>query len=111
MLRLLSFHAADELGAGGDIAPLVGTTHLETATLGAIEGQKIIGLEELIAELGERKAGFEAFLDRVLGHHIIHSDMLAYIADEIKEKIILHPVVVVDNFRAIGGIVEIEEFG
>ena len=84
---------------------------METATFGAIEGQKIISLKELIAELGERKACLEAFLDRVLGHHIIHSDMLAHIADEIKEKIILHPVVVVDNFRAIGGIVEIEEFG
>ena len=35
--------------------------------------------------------------------------MLTHIAYEIEEKVILHPVVVVEDFSAVHGVVEIEE--
>ena len=48
----------------------------------------------------------------VLGHHVVHGDVLAHLAGEVEEGEVLHPVVVVHHF---GGIrllrLEVEELG
>jgi hypothetical protein len=51
---------ADEVGAGGDVAPLLGAADLEFAVEDLAEVAKIVGLKQLVAELGETNAGFAA---------------------------------------------------
>ena len=107
--------AADELGARGDVAPLVGTAELDFAVHGLVEVQKVVALHELVGEFGERHAvalAVETLLDRILGHHIIDRNALADVADEIEERKLLHPVVVVDHDGGVGSVgLEIEQFG
>ena len=45
--------AADEFRASCDVAPLVGTAHLQATAFFLIEMEKVVALEELIGELGE----------------------------------------------------------
>ena len=49
----LAEHPADELSAGGDVAPLVASAKLETAALVLVEPEIVVALEQLVAELGE----------------------------------------------------------
>ena len=52
-IGFLSEHPADELRAGGDVAPLVAAAHLENTTFVLIEVEEVVALEELVAELCE----------------------------------------------------------
>ena len=96
-------HAAHEFGSGGDVAPLVATAHLQHAIVMFVQVVEIVALDELVGELGKRHtvAGFttQTLLDRVLGHHIIHGNSLAYFTRKVDEREILHPVVVVHHNR------------
>ena len=78
-----------------------------------VEVNIVVALEELIGKLGERHtlASFavEALLYRVFSHHIVDGDEFTYLACEIKEGVILHPVVVVDEFRCVFAFAEVEE--
>ncbi len=51
--HLLASHAAGELNAVDDVAPLVGATHLEAAVDAAGELQEVIALEDHVVELEE----------------------------------------------------------
>ena len=102
-------HAADQLSAGRDVAPLITTAHLQTATLVLIEPDEIIALDQLIAELGEAEAAFQAVLHTVLRHHVVHGDMLAHFADKAQKAHVLEPVVVVDELGRVLRVVEIQE--
>ena len=77
--------------------------------------QEVVALNQLVGELGERHAvalAVEAFLHGVFGHHVVDSDALADVADEIEEREFLHPVVVVDQRGGVRGVgVEVEQFG
>ena len=56
--------------------------------------------------------GGKALLHAVLSHHVVHGDVLANVADEVQERELLHPVVVVDQHGVVGSIaVEVEEVG
>lgn len=106
--------ATNQLGTGGDVAPLVGTTHLELATLGLVEVQVVVTLEELVGKLGEGHAlgkfAIQTALHAVFGHHIVHGDALTDFARKVEEGIVLHPVVVVHQLGSIGGIaLEVEK--
>ena len=98
--------AADELGACGDVAPLVRAAELQLAVFSLIEVQEVVSLEQLICEFGEREAvarlAVETFLHRLLGHHIVDGKVLAYVADEVEECYVLCPVIVVDHLGAVG---------
>ena len=77
--------------------------------------EEVIALEQLIAELGERHTlaalARQTFLYRVFGHHVVHGDVLADVADKFKEAEVLHPVIVVHHQRRVGCIaVKVEEF-
>ncbi len=114
--RLAPFGAANELGAGGDVAPLVRAAELQAAVFVAIEIEIIVALKELIGELGEAHAllrfAAQALFHGVLGHHVVDGDVLADVADEVQEAIVLHPVVVVDKLGGIGRVrVEVKELG
>ena len=113
---LTAIDAANQLGTRGDVAPLVAATHLQAASLGLIEVQIVVALQQLVAELGERHAvvgiGGQTFLDRVLGHHVVDGDVLADVADEVEEAVALHPVIVVDQDGVVGRItVKVQELG
>ena len=107
--------AADQLRAGGDVAPLVGAAELQFATYGFVQVQEVVGLHELVGEFGERHPfafAVEAFLYRIFGHHVVHGNQLADVADEIQEGDSLHPVVVVHQHRRVGSVrFEIEQLG
>ena len=96
----------NELGTGGDVAPLVRTAHLEFAVLMLVQIDKIVSLQQLVGELGERhtlaELAVEALLDAVFGHHIVDGDEFADVSREIKEGVVLHPVVVIDQFGGVG---------
>ena len=79
-----------------------------------VEVKKVVALEQLVGELGERQAvarrSVEALLHALLSHHVVDGDVLADIAYEVEELIVLHPVVVVDELGLVGLIaVEVEE--
>ena len=102
--RFAACFAADQLGSGGNISPLVGTAHLQFAVLMLIKMQKIGSLHQLVRKFGERHAvalAAEALLDRVFGHHVVDRNAFADVANKFQEREILHPVVVVDQFGRI----------
>ena len=95
---------------------MVASAKLQAAAVFAIEVQEVVTLKQLIGELGERHAmvgiSGKAFLHRILCHHIVDSDVLADVANEVEESIALHPIVVVHQHSRIGGIaVEIKKLG
>ena len=101
----LAEHPADELRSGGDVAPLVASAKLETAALVLVEPEVVVALEQLVAELceGHSLTGFagKTLLHGVLGHHIVDCDVLAHVPDEVQERVVLHPVVVVHELRLV----------
>ena len=106
--------AADELAAGGDIAPLVATAELKLAVLVLIEMEEVESLKKLVCEFGEGESvaglSVETLLHGVFGHHVVDGDMLSYLTGEVEEADVLHPVVVVHEFGSVGSIaLEIEE--
>ena len=105
---------ADELASGGDIAPLVASAKLQNAALVLIQPKEVVALKELVAELCKRHSltGFraESLLHRILCHHVVYGYMLSNIADEVNERIVLHPVVIVHKFRLVRSVaVKIQE--
>ena len=81
-----------------------------------IQPEIVISLKKLVAELSERhsltRLVGKAFLHGVLRHHVVDSDVLTDVADEIEEGISLHPVIVVDKLSLVGSIgIEVENLG
>ena len=50
---LLPEHPAYELGAGGNVAPLVAPSHLKGASLVLVQPQEVVSLEKLVCEFRE----------------------------------------------------------
>ena len=48
--------APDQVDAGDDVAPLVGATDLDGAVEVLVQPQVVVGLQQHVAELGERDA-------------------------------------------------------
>ena len=71
-------------------------------------------LQQLVGELGKghtlRVLAVEAFLDGIFRHHIVDGNKFAHIARKVKERIVFHPVVVVDQFGCVGCVrIEVKE--
>ena len=103
--------AADEVDAGGDVAPLVGPGHLELAALGLVQDAEVVGLQEHVGELGEGDAvvPLDPGPDRVLGQHRVDGDVLADVAEELEDAHRLGPGAVVDQPGLRGPGLEVEE--
>ena len=76
--------------------------------------QEVVTLQQLIGEFRKAQAvarlAVETPFHTVLGHHVVHRDVLAYLAGEVQERVGLHPVVVVHQLGAVGGVgVEVDE--
>ncbi len=77
--------------------------------------QKIKTLHQLVGKLRKRHPCSclrrKPLFNGVFRHHVVHSNVFSYVADEIKEGKILHPVVVVDKFSRIRLVrIKIKEF-
>ncbi len=87
---------------------MVRAAELELAVLFLIEVKEIKALKKLICEFSEAQTvaslAVEAFLNAVFCHHVVDGDVFADFACEIKECHIFSPVIVVDQFCAVGNI-------
>ncbi len=101
--------ASDEIGAGGDVAPLVGAADLKGAAAFLEQMQEVVRLDQHVAELGVAETGFlpfEAGFHGVLLHHHVDAEGLADIAQKVEERPGLHPVGVVDDRYFVGPLVD-----
>ena len=76
--------------------------------------QKIVTLEQLIGKFGKRKTvtslAVKTLLYAVLGHHVVDSNVFSYLACEVEEGKIFHPVVIINQFSLVWfGTVEVEK--
>ena len=70
---------------------------------------EVVRLQEHVTEFGEREAALKADLDRVLGEHVRHGEMLPGVAQESDEREISQPIEVVDHHRSAGPGREVQE--
>ncbi len=89
--------AADEVDPGGDVAPLVRPPELEGAAVAAVQLVEVVGLKQLVGELGEGDARVEAGLDDLPGEHLRDREVLADVAQELHDAHLAGPVEVVDG--------------
>lgn len=103
-VELDTVHAAGEVDAGGDVAPLVAAADLKLAAVVAVEMDEVVGLKEHVGEFGVADAAFatQAVLDRVLGEHDVDGEVFSNVAKEVEEGEAAHPVEVVEEEGAIG---------
>ena len=99
-LRVLD--APDQIHARRDVPPLVAAADLERALALAKQVQEVVGLEQHVAELGERQPRFESRLHRLLLQHDVHREVLADVAQEIDHALLDQPLGVVQQQRGRG---------
>ena len=78
--------------------------------MGLVESLKIIGLQQLVAELGEGNAHLDALFDCFLAHHVIDSQRFADIAQESEDVHVAVKVVIIDDAGRIVDPFEGEQF-
>ena len=81
-MHRLPFDAADQVDAGKDVPPLVVAAHLRRASALAEQHQIVVGLEQLVVELDERKPLFQPLLVGLGGEHTVDAEMDADVAQE-----------------------------
>ena len=108
-MSLAALHAADQLDPRGDVAPLVTPADLDGALLLAEQVQKVVRLEQHVAEFGVRNSRVEACFHRLLLHHDVHGEVLAHVAKEIDQSLLDQPVGVVQDEGAPVLRVEVEQ--
>jgi len=101
--------AANEFGTRGDVAPLVGTAHLQAAAVGFVEALEVVGLQQLVTELGEGETRLQAVFDGVFGEHVAHRQGFTDGTQEVEDVHLLVEVDVVDQDGGVGPL-EVEEF-
>ena len=113
-LILVAKGTTDELRTRGNVTPLVVTAQLQLTVLMLVEVEEVVALQQLVGELGERQTvasrTVQALLNAILGHHIVHGDVLTHLTGKVEEGEVLHPVVVIDHDGSIGFLrLEVEE--
>ena len=103
------FESADEVDAGGDVAPLVGPPELQFAVVVSKQVEKVICLKEHVGELGVRNAVLHARLHRLLLEHARNGKVFPYITKERYQFELLEPGRVVHHLCARWARAEIEE--
>ena len=84
-VELRRAHAAAEIDAVDDVAPLVGAAHLQAAAVAPVELDEIVGLQDHVVEFEERQRllALEPQLDRIHRQHAVDREMPADIAQEL----------------------------
>ena len=93
----------DHVDPGRDVAPLVGSAHLEFTPVTGEEFDIVVRLQKHVAELGEGDAllALEPALDRFLGEHRAHGDVLADVTQEVEYIDADRPLAIVDEHSAV----------
>ena len=107
----LTLVAARQVGAGDDIAPLVGTADLQHAAVTLVEFGEVVALQQAVGELGVGNAlvfAGQALLHGFLLDHGIDREMLADVAHEFETVHAAEPVVIVGHDGRVAT-VELEE--
>ena len=94
---VISALAADELGAGEHIAPLVIAAELHIAAVMVVQVQEVIALHDHVVELQEAQTLFHALLVAFGAQHVVDGKVGAYIAQELDIVELEEPVGVVDQ--------------
>ena len=97
--------AASQVGAGDDIAPLVGTADLQHAAVALVEFGEVVALQQAVGELGVGNAlvfAGQALLYGFLLDHGVDREMLADVAQEFEAVHAAEPVVVVCHDGRVG---------
>jgi hypothetical protein len=77
----------DQLGARGDVAPLVAAAHLELAVVGAEEVPEVVRLGKHVAEFGERDSRLHPALHRFLLQHVADGEVLPGVTEKSRSRI------------------------
>ena len=106
-------HAAAEIDAVDDIAPLVGAAHLQHAAVALVQLDEIVGLQDHVVEFEERQflLAVEPQLHRIEGEHAVDREMPADVAQEIDVVERVQPVGIVGHDGVAAGILECQELG
>jgi len=87
-----------QVNARGDVAPLIRSPGLQDTPVLAEQLQVVVGLQQLVAELGVADAVLgQAGCHRFAIEHAVDTEVLAHIAQELQRIETLGPVVVVDH--------------
>ena len=111
-VELRRAHAAAEVDAGDDIAPLIGAAHLCDAAVALVQLHEIVCLQAHVVELDEGQflIAFEAQLHRIHRHHAIDGKMPADIAQEVDVVELGQPFCVVGHDGVRLAVAELQEF-
>ena len=87
---MLAREPADQVDAGGDVAPLVAAADLQRAAVPAVEVQEVVRLQQHVAELGEGDASLAVGAMRArtdsLASIWFDAEVLADVAQEVDER-------------------------
>ena len=92
-------HAAGELDAVDDIAPLVGAAHLQRAVVIPLQFHEVVGLKDHVVEFQERQIllTVQPDLHAVEAEHAIDREVTAIVAQEIDIFQLVQPVAIIDH--------------
>jgi hypothetical protein len=83
--RAARAHAAAEIDAVDDVAPLVGAAHLQGAAVAPVQLDEVVGLQDHVVELDERQflLALEPQLHRIHRQHAVDREVPADVAQEL----------------------------
>ena len=84
-IELMRAHAAAEIDAVDDVAPLVRAAHLQIAAVAARELDEVVGLQDHVVEFDERQLllAVEPQLHRIHREHAVDREMAADVAQHL----------------------------
>ena len=111
-IELRRAHAAAQINAGDDIAPLVRAAHLQQAAVAAVKLHEIIGLQAHVVEFdeGELLVALKPHLHRIHGQHAVDREVAAHVAQEVDVVQRRQPLRIVGHDRVGAGVAEGQEF-
>ena len=110
-IELVRAHAAAEIDARDDVAPLVRAAHLQVAAVALGQLDEIVGLQQHVVEFdeGQLLVALEAKLHRIHGQHAVDREMPAHIAQELDVVERRQPLGVVEHQRRGRAAAELQE--
>ena len=88
-IHIHATYLVDQVKAGREVAPLVGSTKLQHAMVFVEQVQEVVALQHLVAELGEGNAifGIQSTGNGVFGEHGAQTEVLADVTQEVDDII------------------------